>query len=628
MKLSIFVCLNLLALNLYAQIQNPVVKVPKPVQPPVSQALVTVEYRSNVETSDDQSFRLIDPQTKSTATVIFSKSSIEPGLWRGSFSIQFARGKATPEELEFYDPKGKRLFQKFVVNDKGQKQIKLFSTEEELKAYEAQPVAFERVSIEEQAALQKQALADQQAKLSTQQKEAQLAKAKKFAEQAKAQYNAGKYPQAIKLYTLATEFNPENLEYLYQYAIALYKNKEYTRSLALISLSEGAEVDPLEREYYTAMNHMMLKDTEKSVKIFNEIKEENQPPFSPLAAYYAGHIEYQKQNFSEARKNFEYVVDNSKNPKLDREAEKMLDEIDRQEKFLAASREKYSYSFFIGPQYDSNVLNIAASSVSTGVAALRANYGANFSVYLYRIPDFSVSMDLGLNDYYSTKTDFKSDSTLQAADALEGSVAFPIRWNNFDFTPAYKAVYMSATGGTRSLAITSAVLGIEHTSLLSSIWILKSKLEGSSDQSKLEITTPEDSQTGVRSTINFSFIKLLDLKGESSFSSDIGYSINNTEGANYKSTKPILAFTYVFSGLWKDSALTRLEYYQQDFAQASTKRTDNVATFTISQNKKISSNWNFTFGGQYSNSASNVDNYKYDKYLLTTLFTYSRSVQR
>ncbi|MEK6772910.1 MAG: hypothetical protein AABY64_03125 [Bdellovibrionota bacterium] len=628
MRFFILVCLNLFAFETQAQIQNLPLKKVEKANPALSQALVTVEYRSNVESSDDQSFRVIDPDTKAKATVIFSKSSIEPGLWRGVFSIQFARGETSSEKLEFYDPSGKRLFQKFVVNDKKQKQIKLFSTEAELKAYEAQPVAFERVSMEEQAALQKQALADQQTRLSKEQKAKQIKKAKTYADHAMSLYKAGKYPQAIKYFNLATEFDPENLEYLYQYAICLYKNKEYNRSLALLSLSEGSEVSSAERNYYTAMNYMMLKDRDRALKGFIEVKEENEPGLSPMAAFYAGHLEYQKQNFSAARKHFESVIDTSKNPKLDKEAEKMLDEIDRQENFLASSRELYHYTLYIGPQYDSNVLNIAAASVSTGVAALRANYGGTFGIYLYRVPDFSVSTELAVNDYYSTKTDFSNDATLQTADALEGSISLPIHWEKFDFTPAYKTIYLAPSGGTRTLAIVSSVLGIEHTGLLNNTWILHSKIEGSSDQSKLEVTSTDDSQTGTRTTINLSFIKLFDLKGENSLITDIGYTRNQTEGINYRSTKPLLALTYTFPGLWRNLALTRLEFYQQAFTEATTTRTDQVATLTVSQNKKLSTNWDFTFGGQFSNSASNVDTYKYNKYMATTLFTYSQSVPK
>lgn len=630
MRFFIFACLLSLSFAVSAQIQNPkpLKKEPK-INPALLQPLVTVEYRSNsVDSSEDQSFRVIDPKTQSKATVIFSKSSIEPGLWRGLFNIQFGPAQTDPEKLEFYDPSGKRLFQKFVINDKGQKQIKLFSTEEDLKSYEAQPVTFERVSMEEQAALQKQALAEQQARLSNEQKQAQLQKAKKYATHAMNLYKAGQFPKAIKFFNLATEFDPENLEYLYQYAICLYKNKEYNRSLALLSLSEGAEVNSVERSYYTAMNHMMMKDRETALKKFAELKEEGHPELSPMAGFYAGHLEYQKQNYSAARKHFEWVVDHSKNPKLDRESEKMLDEIDRQENFIAATREKYHYSFYIGPQYDSNVLNIAAASVSTGVAALRANYGATFGIFLYRKPNFDFSTELALNDYYSTKTNFSSDATLQTADALEGSVSLPVRWEKFDITPAYKTIYLAPSGGTRTLAISSTVLSVEHSALLAPTWILRSKIEGSSDQSKLSVTSTDDSQSGSRATVSFSFIKLYDLKGENSLTTEIGYSKNQTEGINYRSTKPSVALTYAFPGWWRNLAMTRLDFYQQAFTEATTSRTDQVWSLLASQSKKFAQNWDFTFGAQFSSSSSNVETYKYDKYMLTTLFTYSRSVQK
>ncbi len=629
MRFFIFVFSFCCAIQLQAQIQNPPLKKPARVAVGTPQSLVTVEYRSStVNTEDDQAFRIVDPQSQSRATVMFSKSSIEPGLWRGVFNIQFAKGETDPEKLEFYDPQGKKLFQKFVVNEKGQKQIKLFSSEADLKAYDAQPVTFERQSMEEQAALQKQALADQQSKLSKEQKQSQVQKAKKYADHAMKLYRAGRFAAAAKNYATATEFDPENLEYLYQYAICLYKMKEYNRSLALLSLSEGAEVNPAERNYYIAMNQMMLKNYDKALEGFDDVKEENHPELSPMAAFYAGHIEYQRQNFPPARRNFESVIDLSKNPRLDREAEKMLEEIDRQESFIASTREKYHYSLYIGPQYDSNVLNIAASSASTGVAALRANYGGSFGIFIYRKPTLDFSAEISLNDYYSTKTDFKTDATLQTADALEASVSLPVRWEKFLFTPAYKNIYLSPTGGARTLAIVSTVLGIEHTAMLTTSWLLKSKVEGGSDQSKLTVTSTDDSQTGTRTTLNLSFIKLFDTKGENTLITDVGYTKNQTEGINYRSTKPSLALTYTFSGLWKNLALVRVDYYQQAYSEATTPRTDSAWSLLISQNKKLAPNWDFTMGAQYTASSSNVETYKYNKYMVTTLFTYSRSIQK
>jgi len=624
LSFSVIFCFVNLAM---AQVANPKKILPKKVVAPgFSSGLVYYEYLSSADYGDQFSMRVVDPHSKAQAQIIFQKSSLEPGLYRGTFDIKFA-SETNPENFEYYDAKGKKFFQKMLIGQ-GQKLIRLFENEADLKEFEALPPSFMTVRLEQIAALERQNQLEELAKLSVEQQELRKRKARELAQKGFVAYKAGKFSHAALFFSEAAKRDPTNDEFLYQHAVSLYKIKQYNRSLALLSLAEGGDINQIERTYYVALNHMKLNNFEKALKGFVEVKEENDPNLSPAASFFAGNIEYRNHQYNQARQHFEFVLDNSKDPKMDREAEKMLDEIDRQERILALNKELFRFSLFIGPQYDSNVLNIATSDSATDVSALRLNYGGNIAANFYRDQSFEAGAEFSVNDYYSTKTNFKNDGTLQSADALELGFGVPMKYESFEVTPAYQMIYLAPSGGSRELAISSTLLTIQHLHPLAPQWILFSKIEGAQDTSRLATSSENDVQSGTRGSVALSLIKLIEPSGDTSLSVELGYSKTQTQGINYRSAKPSLAVTYNFPGFYKEAAVLRTDFSQQSFSEAVTSRTDTVWSLAASQTKKLSGHWSLSYGGLFSQSQSGVSSYNYNKFVLTSLFTYSFSVQR
>lgn len=625
MRVGIFVLLVLFIASAHAQVANPKKLKPR-VLPGFSSGLVTFELSLRNASSEMLSMRAVDPQSKATAQLVFDKSALEQGLYRGVFDIRLSNSKAELNRLEYYDLKGKKYFSK-VVSNSDMTLVVLFEYEADLRAFEAQPPEMVNLRLEALAALERESQLEEMNRMSAKEREARAQKAKALAARGLQSFKAAQYAQAVAYFSEASRLDPSDATYVYQHGVSLYRLKQYNKSLAMLSIAEGSEINQTEKRYYIAHNNMKLKNNEKALKGFSEVAEEKDPVLSPLSSFFAGFLEYQNKNYTKSRRHFEKVIDTSKDPRLDREAEKMLDALDQQETLEAANREILKYTFFFGPVYDSNVLNIATSASATDVKAMRANYGGSIKANIMRGKKWEWGAEVSVNDYYSTTTSFASDSTLQAADALELSVASPVKFGGeWEVTPSYQSVYLAPNGGTRSLAISSTVLDVANTRLISPSWILVSKLQGAQDTSKLTISSDNDDQTGTRMSLGLSFVRLLDIKGDTAVTADVSYAKNQTKGVNYRSSRPSLGVSYVFPGLWTNPAMTRLEYSQQAFSEATTTRTDKVIVLSATQTKKINRSWDFNFGLQVTNSQSEVDAYKYDKYMLSALFTYSGSI--
>jgi len=135
-----------------------------------------------------------------------------------------------------------------------------------------------------------------------------------------------------------------------------------------------------------------------------------------------------------------------------------------------------------------------------------------------------------------------------------------------------------------------------------------------------------DDLSGTRAGLTITPTKMLDLKGEKSLSADLGYLMNNAKGTNNRYQKMTLGTTYSFPAYAKGTGLARLDYSIQDYSEAAIPRKDTVINLTGTYVKDLNKVWNMMLSLQLTNANSEVDSYKYDKYVVTSLFTYSTSI--
>ena len=156
-----------------------------------------------------------------------------------------------------------------------------------------------RLSFETQEAIKREKLI-QAAKMKSEQEKVQnQQQAQTIADKALDAYKKQDYKSAVKLFEKAAQLDPDNDVFYYQYAVCLYKTKNYNKSLSILSMVEGGEQNPTEHQYYVALNLLKLNEIDKAVSEFREIKEDDDKKLSPIAAFYAGNIELKQNKFKE-----------------------------------------------------------------------------------------------------------------------------------------------------------------------------------------------------------------------------------------------------------------------------------------------------------------------------------------
>nr|BFD66236.1 hypothetical protein HAGR004_12580 [Bdellovibrio sp. HAGR004] len=628
-----------------------------------------LELQDNSVQGDSRPLRVRDSESGKVAQVMLHRRGGANGPWSGFFIIQFFIGDNRPRILEFSDP-GQPPFYAYAIPGQTVQRIVLFKSADELAKFvavqeqkqKAKPVAaapvakvlspqavrrLERqereekrqmektqLALEEEQARQRAQLLEQQAALSLAEKNRKKAAATNMVKEADKLYAKQDYAGAERKYAQAVDMDPEEDSYYYRYGVTLYKIENYNKSLATLSMADVPSELSLEKDYYVALNHLKLRDYEKARKQFVEIRSENDATLSPMASFFAGNIEMQQQKFPEARSSMEYVLDNSKDPRLDRSAEELLNQIDKMQAFYESKKEKYRFTGFIGAVYDGNVLNVAENNVTTDVKALRLNYGASALAIWKRTPTSDFGTQIGISDYYSTNTSFQGDAVLQTADPLQLDLSLPFhkefefskRSLNWELVPTYRSIYMSPTGGTRSEVIRSLGVNTTLAAPVQSDMLMAVRLEASKEETLLDSSVGDDDQSGLRYGLTLLPTWILDLKGEKSLTLDAGYLINQAEGRNYRYKRSSVGLTYAFAAWWKSNASLRAEYSSQNYDEAVTTRIDSNPIVTAAFNKDLKRNVNWLMSVQYNVGDSDEDSYDYNKFVVTSLFTFTHSI--
>ncbi|WP_232469223.1 tetratricopeptide repeat protein [Bdellovibrio bacteriovorus] len=631
-----------------------------------------IELQDGEGGADARPLRVRDAESGKMAQVMLNRRGGAGGPLTGFFIIQFFIGDNRPRVLEFAAP-GKAPYYAYAVPGGAVQRIVLFKSADELAKFVAEnekttaknlgakpaptatakvmsPQAIRRLEkqdreqkrvqektqlmLEEEQAKQRAALLEQQAALSAAAKKRKKEEATALVNEADKLYTQKNFVEAEKKYAAAVDLDPESDSYYYRYGVSLYKVGNYNKSLATLSMADVPMELSLEKDYYVALNLLKLKDYDKARKKLIDIRSENDPVLSPTASFFAGNIEMQQQKFPEARTSMEYVLDNSQDPQMDRAAEDLLAQIDKLQSFYESKKEKYRFTGFIGAIYDGNVLNVAENNVSTDVKAYRLNFGASALAIWNRTPTSDFGTQIGVSDYYSTDTSFKDNATLQTADPLQFDLSLPFhkefeyakRSLNWELVPTYKSIFMSPTGGTRKEAISSLGVNTTLSAPIQSDFLMAGRLDVSHERSLLATSVGDDDQTALRYGFTLLPTWILDLKGEKSLTLDASYLINQAEGRNYRYKRSALGLTYAFPAWWKFNGSLRGEYSSQNYDEATSPRIDTNPIVTAAFNKDLKRNVNMLLSLQYNVGDSDEDSYDYNKFVVTSLFTFTHSI--
>jgi hypothetical protein len=379
------------------------------------------------------------------------------------------------------------------------------------------------------------------------------------------------------------------------------------------------------------MNHLKLKNYTKAAENLEDARDEDDADYSGPAAFYAGNIYFQKEDYPQARKNFEYTIDHSKNPKMDREAEAMLEKMDSIEGFAAGGKQKFTYNIYLGAAYDSNVLNISTENQPTDVSAYRLIYALNLDYKLIYNTTQDLAVDLMGGDYYSVDNKFKSNATVQATDPRQGIFSLPYhlrfqsgnRLYTWGLYPSYQILDMSS-GDTnaRHRVLDTTVVGTDLYWAISEKHFSKVYFEYAHDKSSLD-SSAENNLTANRMTLSTSQIFMTKAEIKESWTGDLAYVMNQAEGDNVDYNKIGLGVTYSRSGFWQTMDSARIDYSMVKYPNYSGNRDDKIAALTLGMSKELMKSLKLDVTGAYTMSSSNVETYKYNKFMVQSMLTYS-----
>jgi tetratricopeptide (TPR) repeat protein len=469
-------------------------------------------------------------------------------------------------------------------------------------------------------------------RLSPKQKILNDKKADLFAKAALEYYQKGEYPAAEKHFAQSLRLNPMSAINKYYLALCFYQSEKYERSLALLSLAEGADYNYAEYKYYAGLNNLKLKNYPKALEDLGDARDENDADYSGPAAFFMGHIYFQKEDHTLAKQNFEITVDQSKNPKMDREAEAMIEKIDQIELFKAQMKQRFLYNLTLGFGYDSNILNVSTDNQTTNLNAYRVLYGANLGYKLFHDMTHDMVIDFSANDYYSLDSTFKANSTIQASDPLILTLGLPYhrriesgkRVYSWGFTPSYQILSMSLDGGARKKILDTTLFATDLSFAVTPQFYSRYALEYGVDNSSIPVpeSSPESDLSAKKISISTTQTYIADPAMKRSWALDVGYNGGDANGDNNDYTKYLAALTYSQMALWSTVNSFRLDYAGTKYTKNPNDRSDTVNSLTYSLNKEVFSKVNLGLSAQYTMSTSSIETYKYNKFNIQGVFSY------
>lgn len=492
----------------------------------------------------------------------------------------------------------------------------------------------ERKRLEDDEKRKSEEMKKKQASLATAEKEKRKAQAKTVVEKAMAMYRLDRFAEAETFFQQAIELDPENQTYYFQYGVTKYKSQQYNKSIALLNMAEAsAGFDPVERDYYIALNHLKLKENALAYKKFIEVKNKDSKVMSPAAGFFAGVIDFQAGNYDSAKVLFEYVIDNSSDTQLDAQGETYIEQIANIRQFEELQKKKFFITAVMGMMYDSNILAQDPNQTSLDLAGIRWSYGGSVEYRAVYTQKHEFSATMAVSDLYSLDKTLKASADLQNADPLSLSVALPYvfktaileRPYRVSVSPGYETVQMNLDrAGSREVIVNSAVFDVDQTLVASDKWYSALNLEYRSDQSLISATDDEN-QSATKLTLMTSQTVFVDDKNSKAWTIDIGYANNNAKGVNQKYNRVDLGAGYFMPLSESTTGTAKMTFYQSSYGQHTTGRSDSNIGLALSTRTPMSEilSWNNSLS--YNKNTSSLAGSTYDRWTIGTTFSWAQN---
>lgn len=493
----------------------------------------------------------------------------------------------------------------------------------------------ERLRIQEEENRKTEELKRQQEQLA----EAERNRRKKIAEdtvkEALTAYKAEKFALAEEKFKAAIQMDPSNEKYYFQLGVTQYKLERYNEAIVSMNQAKAGDYNPLEKDYFLGMSYWKLKESGNAADSFHKIKAANDKTFSSTAAFYAGVIEFGRENYDIAKSDFEYVLDTTEDKAMDAQAEAYIEQIVAIKQFQAEQKKTFLFTANIGLINDTNILNTPPGSEpsASGLAGWRMMWSGSAEYRpIYKMNhEWSVIANYG--DMYSYDKSFKSATAFQNTDPLTTAISFPYKYKGLvlgkgyqlTLSPSIESTSMNADGtGAREKVLGSTALKADQTFVMSDDWFATYTLEFRND-TPASVTTEIDDSTATKITLGTSQTFFQDKKKTEAYIGDFSYALNSANGDNADYTKLDLGGTYMKPIFTDRSLISRLGLTNTNYSNHASSRKDSTMNLMVAYRQPIKEDLAATASLTYTNNSSNVDSSKYNKFMLNGLLTWTPS---
>ncbi|MAF92245.1 MAG: hypothetical protein CL674_13320 [Bdellovibrionaceae bacterium] len=499
--------------------------------------------------------------------------------------------------------------------------------EEKMRKQKALTAEAERIRLKQLEDQKREENLAAQKKLAAAEKAKRKKQASRLAEEGVQLYLNNNFVDAQKKFEEAVDLDPENKSYYYSYAITLYRNgKDYNKAIVIFQAVEDPRVIQIEKDFYLGMSHFRINDYQNAGEYFRKLKNKKQEPYSSSSAFYEGLSFYAEKKWEPAKQSFQWVLDNSKDPKLDEKAEEYIEKITKIQYYENNKTKQHILSAGGGVQYDSNVLlnsEDPSSATPSGAGDFR---GTALASYEYR-PIYTDSKEWSLKTSFVTI--YSMDSANAAADPTVLSISSPYvmkgKWKEKSYKSEIKAffdaIYMdSNSSGTRDGILDTYGVYWRNTLIHRPDFFSSYNLK--LGQNVSYNTTDEANSDGLQTDFEYNNTWFLNKKKNKALIQESKITYYNAAGVDERYYRLNLSLSYLKPVEWQNlTTISKLAIYYSDYPDHSTGRSDTNFSLSYTASKKLTDTWNLVGIGSYTSNQSTEDSRAYSKFILSSLVT-------
>ena len=439
---------------------------------------------------------------------------------------------------------------------------------------------------------------------------------------------SGANEEAMDRFYKASDLAPDEEDIYQQYGVSLYRIKKYNQALVVLDLSKPSKKRIPEKYFYMGLSFYQLKDYRNAIKYFDKVMDMKDSTFGPTAAFYKGSALLEMKEFDKSKEAFQYVLDNSKDPAMDKKAEQFIEYgLDR--KALEKKRSNWwRIDGVLGLMYDSNII-LADDQLTQNNDVTNENgwrllgmISPKFRPY-YSDSD-EINIALNVTTLKSFDDGFGSNQVAETADPLVLSAGVP--WTHrgtlggkgyfFDLIPGYEQIIMDLDGTGNATISNSIKLNFNNTLVVNKNWIAKGDYSFASVDSN--ILGDEEGADAFAAGLKLSSIFILNKDLERYLIPSFSYRINDAKTSTYAFNRVDIGVTFT-SAIWSSFVWnSRVGYYLSNYEST---RTDNNYTLSTGLSRRINVHLNWGVNASYiiNDSTTNL----YDKYNILSTLSFS-----